>query len=1070
MENDVSALESDTPKPIWLDPDNLNLHGQKREHLRELIDFLASHQGEAQHLAECLLGNRNSVDEPAKMMNTLVAQIAAEYTNESTNSVLPILGRVVHHRNQVQDTQLPLPGIPITMPKPVPPFRPRRWARLAMYGVWSQAVLADFVRSSSRARVGKATPNGDSESATDHELWAGRVLSGAVLWGGILCRKNLEELYRSLSRWPEISDFIDEHKRVYMVWFDEAGNCRRWLPDPVTTLTMMDLRPHEVGQVAAVIADQSMDRVVMAYFETILPDPASRPRSVFDFIDSCLLYFELRLPPCLTQYAAGKLPSASPNPVTWARMIRQKVPLLAFHPDQRAEPELQDSEGDVEDELAQPSGDQDEGWATNLRELLGSNDAELRPSDALKSIRERRKNSDLAPEQDLFLAFAADMLAERLEGKLRTVRDMVMALATRLPGVIALEHPKSISPDSFAGAFAMILDDAISPHQHDRFRRYLRTWHRWLVRTDRGQGIDESEVFGTVARAQAVDATLVLEDEYLKARNSLVNSETDFGSDPKGKIELRHIAGLILILGYRCGLRKYEVLKAPLDALLLSDPAEFLVRPWSERGLKTPNAIRKLPLYALLDDEELKLLRAWMMRRREQNGRTKSPSRFLFYSPAIERDFVPEGRIFPAIHEALRKETGDETVHFHTLRKSGAGTFLAFALLQPPNGILPKWLDHWPAQKERIKNFKKWHKRFYANPFATRRHMFAVARTLGHSSPAVSVANYLELQGDLLALWLDTLPINLDSHQIEAIAGVSARRARDIRNAGVRQALWKLIAKRWKNLGIEKAAVVEVNASSSGSLATEQRMSARERFESHAPSELLDVEALLVDVFEGTNKEDLVWRSSYPSSFLDALLQAAQSAAVLTVAKQPSGPENNSSGHVHRFRKLSDLTRSVCPALVQAEQDFEVLTRFAANVFAAIKGKKNRIRFVQIARHWLESRRDERNGLEFSFQEGKLAEQYAEFLLKVGGLPEECSIRYFGDEQSARQWRKFIPRRMWNQFEPAKPGSFSKADANTIGMMLQPNLADTHNDGRRRSSYAWRYLMLMASLWTMAWH
>jgi len=1068
MESDVIALQSNTERPLWLDADRLKLKGQKREHLRGLIEFLESRKGETQDLAECLLGKRLSAEEPATSMRTLVAQIASENSKDFENSVLLILGRVVDQRNLSQTFQLPLPGIPVTMPKPVPPFTPARWGGLARYRDWSKEVLADIVRSVSVVDPSEGAPSDDSSRPCELELLIGRILASAVLWGGLLCRKYLEALFGFLSRWPENAEYVREHKRVYLVYFDDAGNCRRWIPDPITTLLITELKPQLLEQVAEFTARKSIDRSVLAYFEAIIPDPASRPRSLFDFIDSCLLYFQLRLPPCLTQYAAGKLPSPSPNPATWARMIGREVHVPASHQIQAPERELAQSEEDEEDEQGKAAWDQNDDWIADLRVMLGSGAPELTPSRALKAIKNRPPKPASPPEEELFLAFAADMLEERPGEKLRTVRNMVMALATRLPGVIDLEHPKAISPDEFAGAYTTILDDAISPNQHDKFRRYLRTWHHWLEQNRGAQKVDQAEVFGTASSTQAVDATLILEDEYLKARKSLLTSGMEFGNGPTAKDELRKIAGLILMLGHRCALRKYEVLKAPLDDVLLNYPEEFLVRPWSERRLKTPNAVRKLPLYALLDTDELELLRAWVNHRREQNRRTAKPSPFLFFSPVVKRAYIPEGRIFPFINEVLRSVTGDESVHFHTLRKSG--TFLAFALLRPPSAPIPKWLDNWPEQRKRILSGTEWHKKLYANEFATRRHMFLIARTLGHSSPSVSSANYLELQGDLLSLWLEALPINLNRDQIETIAAVSERRATDIKKEGVRSALWFLISKRWKQFGFPEAASLKRIQSTSASPEVPQDSSIREQSRGRAPKELLEIERILIEVFEGANQEDLVWRSSYPQPFLDALLGAARSAAGLTVASKPRNKESNTSARVHSFLDAESSERMVRPTPLRAERDWAVFARFAANVFADTDTQKKREKFVAIANHWLESRRDERNGLEFSFDEKALANSYAKFLLRVGVAPEECTIRYFGSKQSAQEWKKSIPRKLWDRFEPARPKSSLKADAKSIGIKLLPVLADTSGDDDKSSSYGWRYLMLIVSLWAKAWH
>lgn len=998
-------------------------------------------------------------------MRMLTAQVASEYSREFSNHLLLMLGRVVDQRNRSQTFQLPLPGIPVTMPKPIPPFTPARWGELSKHPDWSREVLADYARSVSAMNTWKRATSNDSNQANDPELHVGRILASAVLWGGLLCRKYLEELYRSLSRWPEITEYVHKHERVYMVWFDEAANCRRWIPDPLTALMILELSPQLRENVAEIIASRSIDDVFTRYIRTVIADPNLRPGSLSKFIDTNLLYFQLRLPPYLTQYAAGKLSSVSPNPGTWARMIHRKVNSPVCGQGEPAGPESAAGEEVEDDERDTLSGEGDD-WVTDLREMLGSGDAELTLSRALKGIQIRLKESDLAPEQRLFLAFAANLIEDRNHGKLETVRNMVMALATRLPGVVELANPRTISPDVFAGGYSMILDDAISPNQHDKFRRYLRTWHRWLVRTEDAQEIDEPEVFGTAARTQAVDATLIMEDEYLKVRNSLVDAKMEFGKDPSGKKELRHIAGLILILGYRCFLRKYEILKAPLDAVLPNNPAEFLVRPWSERRLKTPNAVRKLPLYALLDKDELQLLRAWVKHRKEQNGRIRNPSPFLFFSPKVERTFIPEGRIFPVIHEKLRSVTGDETVHFHTLRKSA--TFLAFALLRPKAIPPPKWLKDWPKQKERIENSVTLHTQLYSNSFASRRHLFTVARLLGHSSPSVSIANYLELHGELLSLWLETVPIDLDSKQIESVAAVSPRMATNIHNDNVRIALWHVVGKRWRKAGLPEAAMSKKFSSNSACPAA-LVTSTDQQSQSSTPAELLDIERILSDVFEGVNEEDLGWRSSYPQPFLNALLRAARSAASLTLVTPSEEKPSKTGAYVHSFRNAESIERRVCPTLVREKQDFSVVTRFSPSVFAQIRTPSKRTKFVEVARHWLESRRDERNGLEFAFSERTLAKRYAEFLLEVGAKPEECSIRYFGGIPAVQKWKRSIPASLWGQLEPARPESSLKAESNSIGIKLLPLHADTRTIGDQASSYGWRYLMLLASLWTVAW-
>ncbi len=1059
MESPEIVVTDIAAEPIWLLPDALNVRGQRKGQLRDLIEVLKSRQGASQAVADVLLGKPGEVPDPLTGMRTLVAEIIAELPKESQDATLSLLGRMVYCRNGVHAPPLPLPEIPVRMPRPVPPFTPDRWGGLAKYRAWSAAVLDDIVRSRARSKAGGGNDSAGGPRPDDLRTRIARVLESAVLWGGILCRKDLESVYRSLPRWPEVSEYT--HDRVYVTWFDEAANCRRWMPDVITALLMMQLRPAELPQVAAIYASRRLDRILEDYFKVIFADHDSRP-SVFYFIDTCLLHFELRLPPYLTRYAAGKLPSVSPNPATWARMVGRPGPSPATATEQSADRRADDPVDDNKDDEPELCDIDEDDWVSRLRNLLGAGDAKLSTSGSLGNVKQRMQSHSVSAEEALFLAFAADMLEERRGNRLRSIRSLVLGVAQSLPAVVSLDHPATVSPDTLASGYSLILEDTISPSQHRKLRGYLRSWHRWLVRTDRSQRIDETEVFGTSGKLQTIDARLIMEDEYLQARDSLVDESMNFGDDPRGQKELRHIAGLILILGYRCGLRKYEVLKAQLDALLLAFPAEFLVRPWSERALKTPNAVRKLPLYALLDNKELKLLSDWMKHRREQNDKTLDPSPFLFFMPALERRFIPEGRIFPLIHEELRAATGDETVHFHTLRKSGAGTWLAFTLLRPQSVPLPKWLDCWPAQKKRIEEGKpgqeqgqepgrkpgqepgqkpgqepgqepgrkpgqevgrkraKMHKRLYSNEYVTRRDLFAVARTLGHSSPGVSVANYLELQSDLLALWLDTVRPELKSKHIQAIAEVSAATVSGCQKEDIHQQLWALIGRRRKEVGIPTEVPGTIVASATEH-ESEQPLSIREQFEKDAPSEIPELEEVLLAHSEGASRKNLIWRSGYPKGFLDALLDAAGSAAQLKVAEKPAGEARGSVDYVHSFRANSAGERIVCPMPIRTAEDLTVIRRFGPRLFRTLGNERES--FISIARHWLKIRRNERNGLEFSPHDSELAGSYIKILSQLNVAPDETSVRHFGTSEQAAAWKKFLGEEWWRRLEPARPPS-----------------------------------------------
>ena len=73
-----------------------------------------------------------------------------------------------------------------------------------------------------------------------------------------------------------------------------------------------------------------------------------------------------------------------------------------------------------------------------------------------------------------------------------------------------------------------------------------------------------------------------------------------------------------------------------------SERPELLVRPWALRKLKTKSATRKLPLYALLDLEELGWLRAWV----DERSETAGPEECLFGITDADCDVVSRDRVF----------------------------------------------------------------------------------------------------------------------------------------------------------------------------------------------------------------------------------------------------------------------------------------------------------------------------------------------------------------------------------------------------------------------------------------
>jgi len=195
-----------------------------------------------------------------------------------------------------------------------------------------------------------------------------------------------------------------------------------------------------------------------------------------------------------------------------------------------------------------------------------------------------------------------------------------------------------------------------------------------------------------------VDARIISEEQYQLVMQALGTCGLELRTP-----RLVTAARLLLILGFRLGLRRNEALKLRLRDLHLPEfsaaecahiqarqshmrrlskdeqarielPVDLLIRPHAQRGLKTQNAVRSLPLRELLEPDELTLLIDWY-RERQQEESQNSTSEFLFCIPQLRTQWVSESCLFPALHDCMRAVTGSEFLHYHHLRHSCATWF-----------------------------------------------------------------------------------------------------------------------------------------------------------------------------------------------------------------------------------------------------------------------------------------------------------------------------------------------------------------------------------------------------------
>jgi len=492
-----------------------------------------------------------------------------------------------------------------------------------------------------------------------------------------------------------------EHGRLAVTWTEGGSNHKRWIADPLTALLLMRLPQVSANEstteqrtaASKKAAGSGAGQALLRYFRTADLDRRQWPDNVSSLLDAALL-LEMQVPRVLTEYAVGRHTSHSLRPEAWARLMgRAREPGWgeAVSPNDRFGQadgsNTEEQQSGREERASEEIEEAEPEWLPSLRRTLISEKGRGDKGVALGRV-VAFLNEPMEPEARIFAGFAEELLRQhagsRADNTLKTLQARVVALAKRLTGLLPLGDAAAMNAETLQSAYQQVLEDASSDNQRQKLAGHLRAFHQYLVRKHLVGAIDEGEAFATENEDLTVDANLILEDEYRRAAEWLSSGQKSGAGNRPAEKQLRQAAKLILLLGFRCGLRRMEVLKLQLTDLNEQYPAELLVRPWEQRRLKTPNATRKLPLHALLLDEELQELREWKRRRQEDNQSTLDPSPFFFSIPGLEYLFVPESIVFPLIHDALRSATGDRTLHFHHLRHAFS-SWLVFALLQPPD-------------------------------------------------------------------------------------------------------------------------------------------------------------------------------------------------------------------------------------------------------------------------------------------------------------------------------------------------------------------------------------------------
>lgn len=319
----------------------------------------------------------------------------------------------------------------------------------------------------------------------------------------------------------------------------------------------------------------------------------------------------------------------------------------------------------------------------------------------------------------------------------------------------------------------------------------LEEFHWYLSQTWHAEPLPESVFRVNRKNTSVVRANYINESEYGVTFRFI---EEATASLPEQLLLLS-----VLILAYRCGLRKGEIVKLKLNDFDISKERLLRVRSNEFGNNKSESAYRIIPLHLLLRKEEWETVEQYLSKRKElllnkTNG-------LAFVLPQTDNSKLTSDYIDDKITQAIKGICQDESVNFHTLRHSFVNNLYISLFIEP---------DKWPFAEHnyprvRVKLFDLAGEAHEESGKA----LFAIASVAGHASPEETLLSYCHFTDVHLRICSNQLRFQ-DSELISRLLGMkqgSYTRFYQRNKNNLETALSKKLVREWpseKLVGIAK--------------------------------------------------------------------------------------------------------------------------------------------------------------------------------------------------------------------------------------------------------------------------
>jgi integrase len=1053
---------------IFDNPAALNLTPrQTNKVLGPLLEFLERHQPQ---VGKVLLGDEAGAW-TAKDMRRLESLLIKEIEDPGVVlDDLRVLRKAAAFWGLREGLKLELPRIPLLTPHPKAPFRGNLPRALARYAAW-KAVLNSWLREAEKGRKFQKRRG---------PAWAIEpVVVSAILHGGLINMASVLALVRAIPDLEHRAILTEAgvHVELLLPWRGIPDmELRRWQPDALTATLLANipanaaavlLAPEEQkgAPVGAAEGDQVPDdrtlagRLGSALQEALKRDPANKRTKlggIYALLRAAQVVAHLELPGIVASYAARNLVSHSlprsglKRLSPGARMLGADGPRLHMV-DRKTT--ISNVKLDGEDQAPE--------WFLALRSSIEGKDR-----DKVRMELGRLSKDTTAPP---FLCRMADfgdsLLAVRtVSGKMlspHAARDIVLPLARNLGRFAEDADPAALSTEALELLYGQAMESTGPLQEANAERgdlaRALFEFHRYMMARYGKEPIEgqDNALARVPSEMAAVDANLLTLEEY---RTTLRTIEEEW--PVTDALERKQIARVLVILGFRCGLRRREALYMLVQDMLLDGPAELLVRPSEMRGLKSNNARRRLPLAVLLTPEELQEVSDWWNYR--VVAQQAAPTDCLFGNTREGLGVVPQS-IFEQINSILHRVTNNNTFHYHHLRHSFA-TWTLLRLILADWQEVPDFFPQLPDTTTWLKEGQAFRRELYGHALPTRKHGYLLAGLLGHGNPATSMENYVHLLDWVLAACLERSSAIRPDNALVAMASGRSRSTIQRWTPETKGRTLQTIARKLWIEGFPKYSTQPTRRSQANS-ASEIKAPApdlqdRVDWAERAWDFLYTAET------SGRPLEELARRFQLEDNQAEAMLERARA---LRAMKTGNGANRHKMEISVPDRRAPEHKKILaCPRRPLQGPDKEVMKKYSMPLRQLADTNPALVQSaLRLCAHHLWSREDlvlfhhpDKDPLQ--------AKTYLEFLISLGLSRNDIWLVSYdqGDRSRWRaRWKKELGPNQYHPFEKRNaPNKASEAARSWLGIAPQFHLCPAANKDKNPGSLGFYFLLLMGQI------